>query len=191
MTVLHPKAFLIPGRGPGSAPKLPGSSGGMGADWWPWLWHCPHPAAGRALLLSCIVLFSKVKKPVKKQPSELSRKPNQKEKRGRTEEKPRNKSASPLPSLVLSPLGTGPFLCHFLALPGCHLGVGMSTPMKLLLGQQQLWRGQTLTFSSSPRAGGGVEGTRLSFPGLFHLTGEDAWGITLGLEALPQGSSGS
>ncbi|NWR89090.1 HDGR2 protein, partial [Furnarius figulus] len=32
-----------------------------------------------------------VKKPVKKQPSELSRKPNQKEKRGRAEEKPRNK----------------------------------------------------------------------------------------------------
>ncbi|NXH33257.1 HDGR2 protein, partial [Myiagra hebetior] len=32
-----------------------------------------------------------VKKPAKKQPSELSRKPNQKEKRGRAEEKPRNK----------------------------------------------------------------------------------------------------
>ncbi|NWV45958.1 HDGR2 protein, partial [Daphoenositta chrysoptera] len=32
-----------------------------------------------------------VKKPAKKQPSELSRKPNQKEKRGRADEKPRNK----------------------------------------------------------------------------------------------------
>lgn len=46
-----------------------------------------------------IVLSFQVKKPVKKQPSELSRKPNQKEKRGRAEEKPRNKSASPLPAL--------------------------------------------------------------------------------------------
>ncbi|XP_009873909.1 PREDICTED: hepatoma-derived growth factor-related protein 2, partial [Apaloderma vittatum] len=36
-------------------------------------------------------LEKEVKKPVKKQPSELSRKPNQKEKRGRAEEKPRNK----------------------------------------------------------------------------------------------------
>lgn len=57
------------------------------------------PAAGWALpqaALACIVLSLKVKKPAKKQPSELSRKPNQKEKRGRAEEKPRNKSASPL-----------------------------------------------------------------------------------------------
>ncbi|XP_054661743.1 hepatoma-derived growth factor-related protein 2 isoform X2 [Grus americana] len=36
-------------------------------------------------------LEKEVKKPAKKQPSELSRKPNQKEKRGRAEEKPRNK----------------------------------------------------------------------------------------------------
>ncbi|KAM6332264.1 hepatoma-derived growth factor-related protein 2 isoform 3-T3 [Alca torda] len=36
-------------------------------------------------------LEKEVKKPMKKQPSELSRKPNQKEKRGRAEEKPRNK----------------------------------------------------------------------------------------------------
>ncbi|NXU57825.1 HDGR2 protein, partial [Turnix velox] len=36
-------------------------------------------------------LEKEVKKPVKKQPSELSRKPNQKEKRGRGEEKARNK----------------------------------------------------------------------------------------------------
>ncbi|NXP41512.1 HDGR2 protein, partial [Leiothrix lutea] len=54
---------------------------------------CPWAlgVAGGLCCSPCIVLSSKVKKPVKKQPSELSRKPNQKEKRGRAEEKPRNK----------------------------------------------------------------------------------------------------
>lgn len=72
---------------------------------WPWLCLC---CSGEGS--PCIVLSSKVKKPAKKQPSELSRKPNQKEKRGRAEEKPRNKSASP--HLPASPflLGMGLFL---------------------------------------------------------------------------------
>lgn len=72
---------------------------------WPWLCLC---CSGEGS--PCIVLSSKVKKPAKKQPSELSRKPNQKEKRGRAEEKPRNKSASP--RLPASPflLGMGLFL---------------------------------------------------------------------------------
>lgn len=67
-----------------------------------WLWGgCCGVAVALSVLQQggpccspCIVLSSKVKKPAKKQPSELSRKPNQKEKRGRAEEKPRNKSAS-------------------------------------------------------------------------------------------------
>lgn len=71
-------------------------------------WHCVPPlqwlgwGGGGSLLqpaFACIVLSFQVKKPTKKQPSELSRKPNQKEKRGRAEEKPRNKSASLFPAL--------------------------------------------------------------------------------------------
>lgn len=65
----------------------------------------PSRSGEGSAALACIVLSSKVKKPAKKQPSELSRKPNQKEKRGRAEEKPRNKSASPLPASALSSSG--------------------------------------------------------------------------------------
>lgn len=82
------------------------------------------PAAGRAQPLACIVLSSKVKKPAKKQPSELSRKPNQKEKRGRAEEKPRNKSAPPPAALSL---GTALSLC---CCPAHPLGADRA-PMEL------------------------------------------------------------
>lgn len=94
---------------------------------WPWLCLC---CSGEGS--PCIVLSSKVKKPAKKQPSELSRKPNQKEKRGRAEEKPRNKSASPC-------LPASPFLLGMAVtarLQPRHPGVGMG-----LVGLQHLQRG--------------------------------------------------
>lgn len=126
---------------------------------WPWL-----PQQGGLCCSPCIVLSSKVKKPVKKQPSELSRKPNQKEKRGRAEEKPRNKSAPahlpPSPFL----LGTG----LFLRLQPQHPRVGMG-----LMGLQHLQRGWAS--SSPPPELKGLEEllevTGMRFRGVFCLVG--------------------
>lgn len=117
---------------------------------------------GGLCLSPCIVLSSKVKKPAKKQPSELSRKPNQKEKRGRAEEKPRNKSASPH-------VPASPFLLAMgLFLRGSSPGVGMG-----LVGLQQLQGGWAC--SSPPPELKGLQEllgvTRMRFCGVFFLVG--------------------
>lgn len=142
------------------------------------------PAAGWALpqaALACIVLSLKVKKPAKKQPSELSRKPNQKEKRGRAEEKPRNKSASPLPAHgALLLWGQG---CSSAAAPAPlrARGVGMGSWWSWLC-QQHPRRASSSPplLSGAEGADGGVWGgrrTRLSIPAALRHTGEDPGGI--------------
>lgn len=142
--------------------------------------------------LACIVLSSKVKKPAKKQPSELSRKPNQKEKRGRAEEKPRNKSASPLPPSALSSSGDRAVPLLLPSPPWLTPRGGHGAPVELPLGQQHPWRGWALNLPSCFLELKGLEevlgGTRLSFPGVFCLVGEDPWGTALGLclSAIPR-----
>lgn len=164
----------------------------------------PSRSGEGSAALACIVLSSKVKKPAKKQPSELSRKPNQKEKRGRAEEKPRNKSASPLPVSVLSSSGDRAVPLLLPSPPRLTPQGGDGAPCGAAPGPAAPVEGLGCFFSSCPLELKGLEevlgDTRLSLPGVFHLTGEDPWGITLGLclsailgswgmgELLPQGS---
>ena len=114
--------------GDAPAPRLTCRSGGVGggggAGSRPAGALPPSRSREGSAALACIVLSSKVKKPAKKQPSELSRKPNQKEKRGRAEEKPRNKSASPLPASTLSSSGARAVPCGCPALRGDTAGWG-------------------------------------------------------------------